>query len=157
MIKAVFFDIGGTVHTQDATPESDRDYKERLWRYLEEHGIRTADTPDELLEHINKGAKAYKAYTEEELIEIPADRIWQEFFLADFHIPAEKARRTRRRPLLYVRPLAQAHRKARGLEETLKGLKDAGYRLGVISNIMSTTFVPRILEEHGVRQYFRNP
>ena len=90
MIKAVFFDIGGTVHTQDATPESDRDYKERLWRYLEEHGIRTADTPDELLEHINKGAKAYKAYTEEELIEIPADRIWQEFFLADFHIPAEK-------------------------------------------------------------------
>ena len=73
MIKAVFFDIGGTVHTQDATPESDRDYKERLWRYLEEHGIRTADTPDELLEHINKGAKAYKAYTEEELIEIPAD------------------------------------------------------------------------------------
>ena len=50
MIKAVFFDIGGTVHTQDATPESDRDYKERLWRYLEEHGIRTADTPDELLE-----------------------------------------------------------------------------------------------------------
>jgi len=62
MIKAVFFDIGGTVHTQDATPESDRDYKERLWRYLEEHGIRTADTPDELLEHINKGAKAYKAY-----------------------------------------------------------------------------------------------
>ena len=31
MIKAVFFDIGGTVHTQDATPESDRDYKERLW------------------------------------------------------------------------------------------------------------------------------
>ena len=35
MIKAVFFDIGGTVHTQDATPESDRDYKERLWKYLE--------------------------------------------------------------------------------------------------------------------------
>ena len=26
MIQAVFFDIGGTVHTQDATPESDRDY-----------------------------------------------------------------------------------------------------------------------------------
>ena len=44
--------------------------------------------------------------------------------------------------------------KREGLEETLKGLKDAGYRLGVISNIMSTTFVPRILAEHGVEQYF---
>lgn len=154
MIKAVFFDIGGTVHTQDATPESDRDYKERLWRYLEEHGIRTADTPDELLEHINKGAKAYKAYTEEELIEIPADRIWQEFFLADFHVPKEKLAGLGE-DLCYMFDRWRKHIvKREGLEETLKGLKDAGYRLGVISNIMSTTFVPRILEEHGVRQYF---
>lgn len=34
MIQAVFFDIGGTVHTQDATPESDRDYIRRLWCFL---------------------------------------------------------------------------------------------------------------------------
>ncbi len=110
--------------------------------------------PDELLEHINKGAKAYKAYTEEELIEIPADRIWQEFFLADFHIPAEKLAGLGE-DLCYMFDRWRKHIvKREGLEETLKGLKDAGYRLGVISNIMSTTFVPRILEEHGVRQYF---
>ena len=93
MIKAVFFDIGGTVHTQDATPESDRDYKERLWKYLEEHDIRTAENPDALLEHINKGAKAYKAFTEEELAGI---------LPRGFQCTRRKARRPRRGPLLHV-------------------------------------------------------
>ena len=63
MIQAVFFDIGGTVHTQDATPESDRDYIRRLWCFLHMNHIYTAETPEQLLEHINAGAKAYKSYT----------------------------------------------------------------------------------------------
>ena len=58
MIQAVFFDIGGTVHTQDATPESDRDYIRRLWCFLHMNHIYTAETPEQLLEHINAGAKA---------------------------------------------------------------------------------------------------
>ena len=56
MIHAVFFDIGGTVHTQDATPESDRDYIRRLWCFLHMNHIYTAETPEQLLEHINAGA-----------------------------------------------------------------------------------------------------
>ena len=90
MIQAVFFDIGGTVHTQDATPESDRDYIRRLWCFLHMNHIYTAETPEQLLEHINAGAKAYKSYTEQELIELPPDVIWQKFFLKDFDIPTEK-------------------------------------------------------------------
>ena len=90
MIHAVFFDIGGTVHTQDATPESDRDYIRRLWCFLHMNHIYTAEMPEQLLEHINAGAKAYKSYTEQELIELPPDMIWQKFFLKDFDIPAEK-------------------------------------------------------------------
>ena len=92
MIQAVFFDIGGTVHTQDATPESDRDYIRRLWCFLHMNHIYTAETPEQLLEHINAGAKAYKSYTEQELIELPPDVIWQKFFLKDFDVPAENLR-----------------------------------------------------------------
>ena len=154
MIQAVFFDIGGTVHTQDATPEGDRDYIRRLWCFLHMNHIYTAETPEQLLEHINTGAKAYKSYTEQELIELPPDVIWQKFFLKDFDIPAEKLAWTGRRALLHVRPIPQAHRQTRGAERNAGALRQRGYRLGVISNIMSTTFVPRILEEHGIAQYF---
>lgn len=154
MIQAVFFDIGGTVHTQDATPESDRDYAQRLWSFLGMHHISTAETPEQLLEHINAGAKAYKSYTEEELIELPQDVIWQKFFLKDFNVPEEKLAGLGEE-LCYMFDRYRKHIvKREGLEETLEALKQRGYRLGVISNIMSTTFVPRILKEHGVDRYF---
>ena len=154
MIHAVFFDIGGTVHTQDATPESDRDYIRRLWCFLHMNHIYTAETPEQLLEHINAGAKAYKSYTEQELIELPPDMIWQKFFLKDFDIPAEKLAGLGEE-LCYMFDRYRKHIvKREGLKETLEALRQRGYRLGVISNIMSTTFVPRILEEHGITQYF---
>lgn len=154
MIHAVFFDIGGTVHTQDATPESDRDYIRRLWCFLHMNHIYTAETPEQLLEHINAGAKAYKSYTEQELIELPPDVIWQKFFLKDFDIPAEKLAGLGEE-LCYMFDRYRKHIvKREGLKETLEALRQRGYRLGVISNIMSTTFVTRILKEHGVDQYF---
>ena len=53
----VFFDIAAQ-YTQDATPESDRDYKERLWRYLEEHGIRTLGAPTSCWSTLIKVQKA---------------------------------------------------------------------------------------------------
>ena len=134
MIKAVFFDIGGTVHTQDATPESDRDYIRRLWCFLHMNHIYTAETPEQLLEHINAGAKAYKSYTEQELIELPPDMIWQKFFLKDFDIPAEKLAGLGEE-LCYMFDRYRKHIvKREGLKETLEALRQRGYRLGVISN-----------------------
>ena len=110
--------------------------------------------PEQLLEHINAGAKAYKSYTEQELIELPPDVIWQKFFLKDFDIPAEKLAGLGEE-LCYMFDRYRKHIvKREGLKETLEALRQRGYRLGVISNIMSTTFVPRILEEHGIAQYF---
>lgn len=154
MIKAVWFDIGGTVHVQDATLENDVVYAEMLYRFLTEQGIATTATPGELLEHVDIGAKNYKAFSEQELVELPGDEIWRNFMLKDFNVPPEKIcglgeelsyLYDRRRKVITPRE---------GLEATLRALRDGGFRLGVISNIMSRSFVPRILKEHGVSQYF---
>ncbi len=154
MIKAVWFDIGGTVHTQDATPSNDEAYAKRLYDYLTAHGIETTQTPAELLEHINAGAKAYKVRSEEKMAELPGDQIWREFMLKDFSVPASKLDGLGEDLSYMFDRWRKVITRREGLEDTLKQLRDAGYRLGVISNIMSTTFVPRILEEHGVQQYF---
>ena len=90
----------------------------------------------------------------QELIELPPDVIWQKFFLKDFDIPTEKLAGLGEE-LCYMFDRYRKHIvKREGLKETLEALRQRGYRLGVISNIMSTTFVPRILEEHGIAQYF---
>lgn len=154
MIKTVWFDIGGTVHVQDATLENDIAFAERLFVFLKERGIETAETPEQLLTHIDIGAKQYKVFSEQELIELPGDDIWCDFMLKDFGVPSEKIRGMGE-DLSYM---FDRYRKVitprGGLEDTLKMLTDEGFRLGVISNIMSRTFVPRILAEHGVLQYF---
>lgn len=154
MIKAVLFDIGGTVHTQDPTPECDNAYAEMLFQFLQSHGIETVQTPQLLLPHINAGAKAYKTHTEKELIEEAPDLIWQEFMLRDFSIPEGKIRGLGE-ALCFMFDRYRKHivRRA-GLPETLEALRQRGYRMGIISNIMSRTFVPRILREHGVEDYF---
>lgn len=156
MIRAVWFDVGGTLHTQQGTPENDVAYAEEVFGLLKAHGIETTQKPMELLEHINTGAKAYKAFSEAELIELPTDEIWGKYILANFDIPHEKMQGLgedlsymydRRRKVITQRE---------GLPETLAALKDEGYRLGIISNIMSRTFVPGILREYGIADYFEH-
>lgn len=156
MIKAVWFDIGGTVHTQKATPENDKMFAQKIFHFLITHGVKTTETPMELLQHINSGAKAYKAFSEQELIELPGDDIWRNFMLRDFEIPIENLKGLGEELSYLFDRWHKVIVRREGLEETLCQLKEAGYRLGVISNIMSRTFVPRILEEHGVREYFEH-
>lgn len=156
MIKSVWFDIGGTVHTQQGNAEQDVRYAEEVHGFLHDHGIQIIENPMELLEHINAGAKAYKAYSEETLSELPTDEIWRRFILRDFNLSSSEL-------LDLGEPLSYMYDRRRkvitprdGLAETLAVLADEGYRLGIISNIMSETFVPRILDEYGVKHYFEH-
>lgn len=156
MIRAVFFDIGGTVHTQRKSDKADLRYLEMLWEFLTLHNIPTAKTPEELMESVDVGAKRYKHYQEESLRELPPDQIWSEYMLSDYPAAAKKLKGhgeelcwmfDRYRKDITVRP---------GLAETLQELRKRGYRLGIISNIMSITFVPKILSEYGVRDLFES-
>lgn len=156
-MQAVWFDIGGTIHTQKASPENDIFYIRQTKKLLEESGIYTGMTDEELLSQIDKGAKIYKEHVEDELIELPGEVIWPEFFLAGVEQDPDNKEKIRQasEELSY---LFDRHRKVitrrEGLKETLDGLKARGYRLGIISNIMSRSFVPRILEEYGLQDYF---
>lgn len=150
-IKAVFFDIGGTIHVQEATPEQDVQYADMVHKLLAAHGI-DAGQPQQLLARIDAGASKYKKYVEDKLIELPGDEIWTDFMLEG--VPAAQLSGLgeelcylfdRYRKKITPRP---------GLRETLDALQARGYQLGVISNIMSLTFVPRILEAYGIREYF---
>lgn len=155
MIRAVFFDVGGTVHTQDATPENDRMYCRMLHDTLLAHGIRTTETPDALLPHIDAGAKAYKAFSETELTEAPGKTVWKDFFLRDFAVTDAQMTDALAEALSFqFDRYRKVIRKREGLEQTLDRLAADGLQLGIISNIMSKTFVPRILEEHGVLDRF---
>ena len=54
-IKAVVFDVGGTLLTFQATEEADRMYITHTMAYLNQHGILLGADPDEVMKHIEAG------------------------------------------------------------------------------------------------------
>ncbi len=150
MIQAVLFDIGGTLHTVRNSPALAAAFAVRLIDRLAVYGIEIPSPPEEFVRTLHANAEAYKSWSEQTLAELPAARIWNEYYLAPYNIGEERlAPIAEELSFLYDYERVCNLRRP-GLTETLKELDAMGLRLGVVSNIISTSFVPHILREYGV-------
>ena len=153
MIDVVLFDIGGTIHTVTNNEALRTAFARRLRERLADYGIVILGEDREIGVKLHENAEAYKRYSEETLVELPQRRIWNEFYLKEYCIGEERlAPIAEELSFLYdyerVRNLRRPH-----LTETLDALSGMGVRMGVVSNIISTSFVPHILNEYGIAQY----
>ncbi len=153
MIDVVLFDVGGTIHTVTNNEALRTAFAGRLRERLADYGIVISGEDREIGIKLHENAEAYKRYSEETLIELPQRRIWNEFYLKEYRIGEEQlAPIAEELSFLYdyerVRNLRRPH-----LVETLDALSGMGVRMGVVSNIISTSFVPHVLNEYGIAQY----
>lgn len=155
-IRAVVFDVGGTLLTFEASEEADRAYIAHTLGFLNAHGILLGADPDAVLQGIVRGAKRYKQFTEIDLVELDCDTIWEQYMLAEFDIaPGQLTGLGEQLSFLYDMEKRRLAPRA-GLRETLEALRQRGYRLAIISNVMSTTYVPHFLRENGILDYFED-
>ena len=153
MITTLLFDLGGTLHSVIRREDSMRRYTERLIRRLSDYGIVLDTTPERLAVSLHENAEAYKHSTEQTLVELPAAKIWNEYYLKEFHIGEERlAPIAEELSFLYDYDRLTLMRKTR-LKETIAELHDMGIRMGIVSNIISTSLVPHLLNEYGIAQY----
>ena len=150
MIEAVLFDIGGTLHTVTNNETLRTAFAKRLRERLADYGVCLHGEDFEIGRRLHENAEAYKHFSEETLLELPAARIWNEFYLKEERIGEETLSPIAEElSFLYdyerVRNLRRPH-----VKETMTALTDMGLRLGVVSNIISTSFVPHILNEYGI-------
>lgn len=150
MIKAVLFDLGGTLHTADKPQGRDVWFAERLISRLSDYGIRIDDSAENLAAYLNVSAEAYKHQSEITCRELPADVIWADYYLKKYGIPREVISVCAEElSFLYdyerVRIMRRPH-----LKETFLALKEMGLRTGMISNIISRSVVPHFLAEYGI-------
>lgn len=153
MIRAVLFDLGGTLHTSSSPPGRDVWFARRLIERLEDYGVVLGAAPEELAERLHENSETYKHWSEESLRELPAARIWSEYYLRDYGIEEDRlAPFAEELSFLYdyerVRIMRRPH-----LRESLEELHAMSIRMGMISNIISTSVVPHFLREYGVDQY----
>ena len=146
-IEAMLFDMNGTLRTREAHEPTQQT---ALARVLELLGKK--DAADAFWEGLTDRYKAYSHWAQENLLQLTEKEIWTRWILPD--VPGEQIE-----PVAAELTLAWGKRKGRtvpkpGAEEMLVELKRRGYRLGVISNSMSTLDIPRSLEAFGWKNYF---
>jgi len=146
-IKAILFDMNGTLRRRELHPPTQQVAVKRMLDLL---GIK--DAPDAFWNELERRYKAYGYWAQENLLQLTEKEIWTGWLLPDA-------------PHNQIEPLAEeltlAWKKTRGrtvplagAEETLLELKRRGYRLGVISNSMSSLDIPQSLESFGWKDYF---
>ena len=152
MIKAVLFDIGGTLHTSSNTPERKLWFAERIIRRLSDYGIDLRLSAQALANQLDINAERYKHETERSLEELPTAVIWNDYFLAEQNIGRERlAPISEELSFLYDYERVCNVRRP-GLMECMQQLKGMGLGVGVISNIISLSIVPHFLMEYGLFQ-----
>lgn len=153
MIKAVLFDVGGTILTTENNEKFRTDFAERLSKRLEDYGIFLNTPYEELGKMLHENAEEYKHRSEKTKEESPQLQIWSEYYLRDFEIPKEKlAPIVEELSFLYDYSRVKLMRRP-GLNDCIEQLSQMGMRLGVISNVISTSFAPHILKEYGIDKY----
>lgn len=153
MIKAVLFDLGGTLHVSSNSAARRVWFAQRVIDRLGEYGVGVDVDAAALARQLEENSEMYKHETEQSLRELPAEVIWNDYYLKQQHLGRAKLKpMAEELSFLYdyerVCNLRRPH-----LTECMEALRRMGLRLGVISNIISRTVVPHFLAEYGLTDF----
>ena len=155
MIRAVMFDMGGTLEDVYSDETSDKNTAEALYKILQSHDIQVPYGAQELWGKVGPQITAYKKQSEITLRELKPEEIWVDYGFKGIPVDKEKLAACAEE-IAYMWETTFYHRSLRPhAAEMLKGLKeDLGLHISVVSNTGSLFQVFSILQDYGIRQYF---
>lgn len=146
-IEAILFDSGGTLRR--TIKRDDIEKRERL-RQIQEL-IGSTASPIEFMHMLTSRYKDYQQWAELTLDELDEEHFWTEWMLPDY--PEGQVR-------MLAHQLNYIWREAKGIREFLPETRavvtelfQRGYRLGIVSNTISRTEIPRTLKRIGISDY----
>ncbi len=153
MIRAVLFDLGGTLHLCSTTEDRKLWFARRLISRLKEYGISLEISEQALSLQLQENAERYKRESEETLRELPPEIVWSDYFLREQHVSRETlAPMAEELSFLYDYERV-CNLRRQNLLACMDALQADGLRLGVISNILSRSIVPHFMAEYGLEKY----
>ena len=153
-IRAVVFDLGGTleeIHYDDALRAT---ATRGLQQLLIERDLDPRLPLSKLQATVLAGIRAYSDWREKTEIELPPERVWTEYIFVDAGLPKERLMAAAEDLTFYYETHFQARTVRLAAPAMLQALAAMGYRLAVISNIISRRLVAVKLAEYGIARYF---
>ncbi len=143
-IDAILFDVGGTL--RGSVPSSQEVKLEKVREIRELLGAITP--PEELAALLTSRGRAYRHWAREKWLELDEAGVWTQWML-----PEQPAPRVKQVAL----QLNQLWRQATGIRDVFPETRDVivelfrrGYRIGIVSNTVSTTETPALLKKLGI-------
>jgi putative hydrolase of the HAD superfamily len=146
-IEAILFDMNGTLRAREPHIQSRQAALARMAELL-----KIEYPADAYWDELERRFKAYGQWAQVNLLQLPEEEIWARWLLPD-------SPRQQVEPVAAELTLAWSGRKGRPVpnpqaEGTLLELRRRGYRLGVVSNSMSSLDIPRSLDAFGWKDLF---
>lgn len=145
-IKAIFFDIGGTLRVSDDKSGRDSRRIEELIAFLGENC-----SVEDFSARIRRGEKAYRKWSKPAYLELSEVELWSRFLLPEY-------------PKQFIQENAvkinqlwrESHVKhlLPDMTDTMRELSRRGYKLGLISNTTSSVEGHQILAENNLTELF---
>lgn len=154
MIRAVLFDMGGTLEDIWYNDETAAAVTQAIMQRLRARGLRIELDAGAFWERLQAGVNRYKEWSEGQALEKKPEEIWPDYYLAEFDFPRQEIAAMAEQ-LAGTWEVVYYHRKLRtDVKDTLQVLRERGYTLGVISNTASLFSVYNLLEQYEIRSFF---
>jgi putative hydrolase of the HAD superfamily len=153
-VRAVFFDMGGTIETFWYTREMRLQATEGIQQRLSEAGIDLHLDVEQLFEVISAGLERYHQKRLRDLNELPTQQIWSEFILSGFAVDQGRLADIAEDLMVYIEANYYRREMRPEMPAVLAAIREMGLKIGLISNVCSRGLVPQNLERYGIRSYF---
>jgi putative hydrolase of the HAD superfamily len=148
-IEAIFIDLGNTMRVlvKDVVHQSNA--RQKIVELVGSH-----ESPEILCQIIDERYKVYRKWAFQNWIEAPESELWTRWLLPDY--PAEKLTPIATELTYQFRQSMGKRILQKDAKEVVFELDKRGYRLGIISNVITSREIPDWLEADGLSQYFQS-
>ncbi len=153
-IKAVFFDMGGTLEKVWHSPELRLQAIPGMKTLLLSIGIDPGLDDGQFLDLVTTNYGRYHQWAIETMNELPAERVWSEFILAGHCFDMNRLTMAAEELMFYLESRFFQREFRPEVPAALEGLRAMGLKIGLISNVCCRNLVPVNLEQYGIRNYF---
>jgi putative hydrolase of the HAD superfamily len=153
-VRAVFFDMGGTIETFWQTPGLRRKAIPDLRTRLLSAGIDLQLDDDHLCEVISTNYKRYHKWSIQTMEELTPQRVWSEFILSEYPVDPQQLSAAAEDLMFFIESRFYQRDLRPEVPAVLEAIREQGYKIGLISNVCCQKLVPGNLDLYGIRHYF---
>ena len=148
-IEAIFIDLGNTMRILVKDEQHQAVARKKIADL-----VGSQESPETLIRCIDERYKTYRKWAFESWIEAPESELWTRWLLPEY--PAEKISPIATELTFQFRQSMGKRILQPDARQVVFELTERGYRLGIISNVITTREIPDWLEADGLTHYFKS-